>query len=48
MTSYSKASAEASIATSDSLNTAIGKVEYKVDNVDTQLQALIAILDAAS
>ena len=34
MTGYSKASAAAAISTSDSLNTAIGKLEYKVDNVD--------------
>lgn len=32
MTGYSKASASAAISTSDSLNTAIGKLEYKVDN----------------
>lgn len=32
MTSYAKASSSAAIGTSDSLNTAIGKLEYKVDN----------------
>ena len=32
MTGYSKASASAAISTSDSLNTAIGKLEYKADN----------------
>ena len=46
MTSYSKASAAAAIAATDSLNTAVGKLEYKVDDVDTQLQALTAILNA--
>jgi len=47
MTSYSKASAAAAIATTDSLNTAVGKLEYKVDDVDTQLQALVTILNNA-
>jgi hypothetical protein len=32
MTSYSKANAAAAIATTDSLNDAIGKLEYKIDN----------------
>lgn len=32
MTGYSKASASSAISTSDSLNTAIGKVEYKLDS----------------
>lgn len=31
MTSYAKANASSAIATSDSLNTAIGKLEYKID-----------------
>ena len=48
MTSYSKASAAAAIATTDSLNTAVGKLEYKVDDVDTQLQALVTILNNAA
>ena len=48
MTSYAKASSSAAIATTDSLNTAVGKLEYKIDDVDTQLQALTAMLNAAS
>ena len=48
MTSYTKASSAAAIATTDSLNTAVGKLEYKIDDVDTQLQALTAMLNAAS
>ena len=32
MTGYSKGTAKASITTGDTLNTAIGKLEYKVDN----------------
>lgn len=32
MTGYAKASASAAISTTDSLNTAIGKLEYKIDN----------------
>ena len=48
MTSYAKASSAAAIATTDSLNTAVGKLEYKIDDVDTQLQALTAMLNAAS
>ena len=32
MTGYTKASAAAAIAATDSLNTAIGKLEYKIDN----------------
>lgn len=32
MTGYTKASASASITATDSLNTAIGKLEYKIDN----------------
>lgn len=32
MTSYSKANAASAIATTDSLNDAIGKLEYKIDN----------------
>lgn len=48
MTDYAKASEEASIATSDTLNSAVGKLEYKIDDVDTQLQALITMLDAAA
>lgn len=32
MTGYTKASASAAIATTDSLNTAIGKLEYKIDS----------------
>ena len=37
MTSYAKATASASIATTDSLNTAIGKLEYKVDTNATSI-----------
>ena len=48
MTSYAKASSSAAIATTDSLNTAVGKLEYKIDDVDIQLQALTAMLNAAS
>ena len=48
MTSYAKASSAAAIATTDSLNIAVGKLEYKIDDVDTQLQALTAMLNAAS
>ena len=48
MTSYAKASSAAAITTTDSLNTAVGKLEYKIDDVDTQLQALTAMLNAAS
>ena len=48
LTGYTKAKASAAIATSDSLNTAVGKLEYKIDDVDTQLQALTAMLNAAS
>ena len=48
MTSYTKASAAAAIAATDSLNTAVGKLEYKIDDVDTQLQALTAMLNNAS
>ena len=48
LTGYTKAKASAAIATTDSLNTAVGKLEYKIDDVDTQLQALTAMLNAAS
>lgn len=48
MASYVKASSSAAIATTDSLNTAVGKLEYKIDDVDTQLQALTDMLNAAS
>lgn len=34
MTGYSIASSAAAISTSDSLNIAIGKLEYKIDNID--------------
>lgn len=48
MTSYVKASSAAAISTTDSLNTAVGKLEYKIDDVDAQLQALTDMLNAAS
>ena len=48
MTGYEKGEAEESIAASDSLNTAIGKLEYKIDDVDTQLQALVQMLNEAA
>ena len=48
MTSYAKASSAAAIATTDSLNIAVGKLEYKIDDVDAQLQALTDMLNAAS
>ena len=48
MTSYVKASSAAAINTTDSLNTAVGKLEYKIDDVDAQLQALTDMLNAAS
>ena len=37
MTSYSKATSPSAIATSDSLNTAVGKLEYKADTNDTNI-----------
>lgn len=37
MTSYSKATSPSAIATSDSLNTAVGKLEYKVDTNETNI-----------
>lgn len=37
MTSYSKATSSSAIATSDSLNTAVGKLEYKVDTNETNI-----------
>ena len=48
LTGYTKAKASAAIATTDSLNTAVGKLEYKIDDINTQLQALTAMLNAAS
>jgi hypothetical protein len=38
MTGYAKGSAASAIATTDSLNAAIGKLEYKVDNVATDAE----------
>ena len=38
MTGYAKGSASSAIATTDSLNAAIGKLEYKVDNVATDAE----------
>lgn len=37
MTSYSKATSSSAITTSDSLNTAVGKLEYKVDTNQTNI-----------
>lgn len=37
MTSYSKATSPSAIATSDSLNAAVGKLEYKVDTNETNI-----------
>lgn len=37
MTSYSKATSSSAITTSDSLNTAVGKLEYKADNNETNI-----------
>ena len=37
MTSYSKATSSSAIATSDSLNTAVGKLEYKADTNETNI-----------
>lgn len=39
MTGYAKANASAAIATTDSLNTAIGKLEYKADTTQTSLNS---------
>ena len=40
MTSYSKATSSSAIATSDSLNTAVGKLEYKVDTNESNILSL--------
>ena len=40
MTSYSKATSSSAIATSDSLNTAVGKLEYKVDTNQTNISEI--------
>lgn len=40
MTSYSKATSPSAIATSDSLNAAVGKLEYKIDTNETNISTL--------
>ena len=40
MTSYSKATSSSAIATSDSLNTAVGKLEYKTDTNENNISIL--------
>ena len=40
MTGYAKASAASAIATSDSLNAAIGKLEYKADTNETNISTV--------
>ena len=47
MTGYTKASADAAIATSDSLNAAVGKLEYKVDTNKTNISSLEDRMDDA-
>lgn len=46
MTSYSKATSPSAIATSDSLNAAVGKLEYKVDTNETNISTLIERLES--
>lgn len=48
MTSYSKATSPSAIATSDSLNAAVGKLEYKVDTNETNISTLVQGLDTTN
>lgn len=48
MTSYSKATSPSAIATSDSLNAAVGKLEYKIDTNETNISTLVQGLDTTN